>query len=63
VITIGVVFSVLPTIAVILRFYCRLYATRVGLSTDDWLMLAAVFLTLSMGIILIVGMNLPECLQ
>ncbi|KAI0118666.1 hypothetical protein GGR51DRAFT_497223 [Nemania sp. FL0031] len=63
VITIGAVFSVLPAITVFLRFYCRLHVTRVGLAADDWLMLAAFFLTLGMGIILIVGAALHGLAQ
>ncbi|KAI1843549.1 hypothetical protein JX266_010182 [Neoarthrinium moseri] len=55
VITIGAVFSALAVIATALRFYCRAYITRAGFMTDDWLMLAACFLTVGMGVMLIVG--------
>jgi len=58
VIAIGSVFSALPAVVVALRVYTRLCVTRHGLFIDDWLMLAAFFLTLGMGIMLIVGRSL-----
>ncbi len=58
---VGAVFSALAAVAVALRFYTRLRVNRAGLSVDDWLMAAAFFFTLGMGIMLIVGMI--ECLN
>lgn len=51
----GAVFSVLPALAVFLRFYCHLRVTRSRVGIDDWLMLAALFLTVGLGLMLIVG--------
>ncbi|PSR76354.1 hypothetical protein BD289DRAFT_486871 [Coniella lustricola] len=51
----GAVLSILPAIAVFLRFYCHLRVTRSKLAIDDWLMLGAFILTLGLGIMLIVG--------
>ncbi|KAI1321388.1 hypothetical protein F5Y16DRAFT_70421 [Xylariaceae sp. FL0255] len=54
-IAIGAIFSFLPAVAVACRFYCRLRVKRSGLAIDDWLMAMAFFLTLGMGLMLIVG--------
>ncbi|KAK3318819.1 hypothetical protein B0H66DRAFT_622940 [Apodospora peruviana] len=63
VIAIGVVFSVVAAVSVALRFYTRLHVTRFGLAVDDWLMLAALLLTLGMGVMLIVGAALHGLAQ
>jgi hypothetical protein len=55
VVAVGAVFSALGAIAVGLRFYCRVRTAGAGLAVDDWLMLAACFLTVGMGIMMIVG--------
>lgn len=50
-------FSVLAGIAVFMRFYCHTRVISSKIAVDDWLMLGAFILTLSLGIMLIVGMS------
>ena len=71
IIAVGVVFPVLCTIAVVLRFYLR-YALKVRLMADDWLTIptlvskrhdglrstdSAQLLTIGMGVSMIVGID------
>lgn len=52
-------FSALAAAAVTLRFYVRMRVTRGTIGHHDWLMLASFFLTLGMGVMLIVGKPNP----
>lgn len=62
VIAVGAVLPGLATIAVILRFYGRLFkASTVGV--DDWMILCSLILTIGLGVMLIVGSALSGLAQ
>lgn len=55
VIAVGAVLAGLAVIAVALRFYVRLVRVRASLDISDWLILVSTFLTLGMGLMMIIG--------
>lgn len=57
VIAVGAVLAGLAVIAVALRFYVRLVRVRASLDISDWLILVSTFLTLGMGLMMIIGMK------
>ncbi|MCJ1263249.1 hypothetical protein MMC22_003119 [Lobaria immixta] len=55
----GVVFSILPIIAVGLRFYARTH-TRANLGADDWVMIPALVTLVALGVVQIIAAEIGE---